>query len=172
MDQDKQQFDNMFNALGNEFTNPSSVMNTALFGAPRREEPVAKRVEALAPKQSIGTPAQRESLRKAGVDPDSDFGRDVLLKQGFGPTGKGKVRRGKGIMEDLNWLGSQIMPQKAVAPAIKEGPMGRIYGQEIGMVKSGGRKPSAYAMFVKQFAAKNPGPNLMKRAGEAWRSRK
>ena len=34
----------------------------------------------------------------------------------------------------------------------------------------GGRKPSAYAQFVKQFAAKNPGPNLMKRAAEAWRS--
>jgi hypothetical protein len=34
----------------------------------------------------------------------------------------------------------------------------------------GGRKPSAYAQFVKQFAAKHPGPNLMKRAAEAWRS--
>lgn len=35
----------------------------------------------------------------------------------------------------------------------------------------GGRQPSEYAMFVKDFARKHPGPDLMKRAGAAWRSR-
>ena len=37
--------------------------------------------------------------------------------------------------------------------------------------KKGGRKPSAYASFVKEYAAKHPGPDLMKRAAAAWRSR-
>jgi hypothetical protein len=36
---------------------------------------------------------------------------------------------------------------------------------------SGGRAPSQYALFVKDFAKKHPGPDLMKRAGAAWRSR-
>ena len=41
-----------------------------------------------------------------------------------------------------------------------------------GLVKAvGGRKPSAYASFVKEFAAKHPGPDLMKRAAAAWKSR-
>lgn len=36
---------------------------------------------------------------------------------------------------------------------------------------TGGRQPSQYALFVKDFAKKHPGPDLMKRAGAAWRSR-
>ena len=73
-------------------------------------------------------------------------------------------RRGKGFEEDMaKFFG---VPQGAQV-------MGSTQGQALGMVKKvGGRKPSAYAMFVKQFAAKHPGPNLMKRAGEAWRSQK
>jgi len=43
--------------------------------------------------------------------------------------------------------------------------------EEQDMSKVGGRKPSAYASFVKEFAAKHPGPDLMKRAAAAWRSR-
>lgn len=35
----------------------------------------------------------------------------------------------------------------------------------------GGRKPSAYAEFVREFAKKHPGPDLMRRAAAAWRSR-
>jgi len=35
----------------------------------------------------------------------------------------------------------------------------------------GGRAPSEYAQFVKEFAKAHPGPDLMKRAGAAWRSR-
>jgi hypothetical protein len=46
------------------------------------------------------------------------------------------------------------------------------WGVEENPSKKGGRKPSAYAMFVKEFAKKHPGPHLMKRAGEAWKSRK
>jgi len=38
-------------------------------------------------------------------------------------------------------------------------------------VGRGGRAPSEYALFVKDFARKHPGPDLMKRAGAAWRSR-
>jgi hypothetical protein len=34
-----------------------------------------------------------------------------------------------------------------------------------------GRAPSSYASFVKQFAQSHPGPDLMKRAAAAWRSR-
>jgi hypothetical protein len=37
--------------------------------------------------------------------------------------------------------------------------------------KGSGRKPSAYAEFVREFARSHPGPDLMKRAGQAWRSR-
>jgi hypothetical protein len=33
------------------------------------------------------------------------------------------------------------------------------------------RAPSAYALFVKEFARKSPGPDLMKRAAAAYRSR-
>ena len=44
---------------------------------------------------------------------------------------------------------------------------GETHGGRIGM----GRKPSAYAQFVKQFAAQHPGPDLMKRAAQAWRNR-
>ena len=43
--------------------------------------------------------------------------------------------------------------------------------EEQNMSKKGGRKPSAYASFVKEYAAKHPGPDLMKRAAAAWRSR-
>lgn len=32
------------------------------------------------------------------------------------------------------------------------------------------RKPTEYNLFVKQFAKDQPGPNLMKRAGLAWRA--
>jgi hypothetical protein len=101
-------------------------------------------------------------------------------------------RRGAGIMEDI--AKAFGVPQTEVVTrmqAVKTGSgiledMGRAFGlpqaaqmevralqpsQALGMFK-GGRKPSAYAMFVKEFAAKNPGPNLMKRAGEAWRSQK
>jgi hypothetical protein len=56
------------------------------------------------------------------------------------------------------------------------------YGHQMGMDGKGGRmppmrlvgegrKPSAYAQFVKQFAAQHPGPDLMKRAAQAWRNR-
>jgi hypothetical protein len=39
---------------------------------------------------------------------------------------------------------------------------------------TGGRKPSAYALFVKEYARKNPGlgKDLMKQAAMAWKSRK
>jgi len=41
-------------------------------------------------------------------------------------------------------------------------------------VATGGRKPSAYALFVKEYAKKNPGlgKDLMKQAAMAWKSRK
>ena len=41
-------------------------------------------------------------------------------------------------------------------------------------VAAGGRKPSAYALFVKEYARKNPGlgKDLMKQAAMAWKSRK
>lgn len=43
--------------------------------------------------------------------------------------------------------------------------------EDVSMKIKGGRAPSAYAMFVKKFAKSHPGPDLMKRAGAAWRSR-
>jgi len=67
----------------------------------------------------------------------------------------GDCKKGSGILEDMGQAFG--LPQAAQ--------------MQMKSVK-GGRKPSAYAMFVKQFAAKHPGPNLMKRAGEAWRSQK
>jgi len=45
------------------------------------------------------------------------------------------------------------------------------FGSPLGRL-DGGRKPSAYAQFVKQYAAKHPGPDLMKRAAAAWKSQK
>ena len=60
---------------------------------------------------------------------------------------------GKGVMEARNSQGWQ-----GVYDYSREG--------------NGGRKPSAYAQFVKQYAAKHPGPDLMKRAAAAWKSQK
>jgi hypothetical protein len=44
---------------------------------------------------------------------------------------------------------------------------GEVIGKKL---KGKGRAPSAYAQFVKEFARKHPGPDLMKRAAAAWRS--
>jgi len=41
------------------------------------------------------------------------------------------------------------------------------YMEKVGLGK---RAPSAYALFVKDFAKRHPGPDLMKRAGQEWRS--
>lgn len=54
-----------------------------------------------------------------------------------------------------------------------------VFGEDLGGLEEyegagrmvGGRKPSAYAMFVKEFARKHPGPDLMRRAGAAWKGR-
>jgi hypothetical protein len=98
--------------------------------------------------------------------------------------------RGGGIMEDIaKAFGVPQAEAEAKMAVVKTGgrkgkgfeedmakffgvPQGAQVGYSSGTRKLGGRKPSAYAMFVKQFAAKHPGPNLMKRAGEAWRSQK
>lgn len=37
--------------------------------------------------------------------------------------------------------------------------------------KGSGRQGGAYAQFVREFAAKHPGPDLMRRAADAWKSR-
>jgi hypothetical protein len=95
-------------------------------------------------------------------------------------------RKGGGIMEDITKaFGVPQVEAVARMGAVKTGsgfeedmakffgvPQMTQVGYSSGTRKLGGRKPSAYAMFVKQFAAKHPGPNLMKRAGEAWRSQK
>lgn len=164
MAEDKREFEDMFNRLGNEFTNRDSVMQRALFGAPP-PAPQPLGVLAMAkgkdPVKQIGTDEQREKLRKAGIDPDSKQGQDILIAYNNKGKGRRRVRRGKGALEDsFNWLSNQIMPKKVEAFG---SPLGRL---------DGGRKPSAYAQFVKQYAAKHPGPDLMKRAAAAWKSQK
>ncbi len=67
-------------------------------------------------------------------------------------VGLGEAREGKGIVSDAQ-------------TAYK----GYKVAKKLGL--GGGRAPSEYALFVKDFARKHPGPDLMKRAGAAWRSR-
>jgi hypothetical protein len=61
---------------------------------------------------------------------------------------------------------NNLAPDSAGGWGTEEQDMSKKGGRAVG-----GRKPSAYASFVKEFAAKHPGPDLMKRAAAAWRSR-
>jgi hypothetical protein len=155
---------------------------------------IAKAIKFVFPNVGSGKggAACCENCRGGGIM--EDMGRAFGLPQAEVKSGivKKGGRRGAGIMEDI--AKAFGVPQTEVVTrmqAVKTGSgiledMGRAFGlpqaaqmevralqpsQALGMFK-GGRKPSAYAMFVKEFAAKNPGPNLMKRAGEAWRSQK
>jgi hypothetical protein len=129
----------------------------------------------------LNAPATENLLKQIPGGPPSNTGKEIAkaIKFVFPNVGKGKggaaccgdcegscrdCKKGSGILEDMGRAFG--VPQAAQMEMKSIGP-----SQALGMVK-GGRKPSAYAMFVKQFAAKNPGPNLMKRAGEAWRSQK
>ena len=129
-----------FGKVGNEFTNQNSDMRKFI---------------GLGLAQDVSGAFGK--LGNEFTNPTSDMRKFVGLGR----------RRGKGFVEDMNWLGNQISPQGM--NIINQGSQ-----QIVDSVKNigRGRKPSAYAMFVKQFAAKHPGPNLMKRAGEAWRNQK
>lgn len=86
-------------------------------------------------------------------------------------------------MEVYNWLKANKATTKAVmeSPYLNEkNPLGptelprkiKGYMEKVGLGEGkGGRKPSAYAEFVREYAKKHPGPDLMRRAAAAWRSR-
>lgn len=110
------------------------------------------------------------------------FGVEMDVIEGFeGGEVIGKKYKGKGIGKLNVKMPMEGLSQEDMARAYY-GKQGKgIYskaknvhsayklGKDMGII--GGRQPSEYAMFVKDFARKHPGPDLMKRAGAAWRSR-
>lgn len=82
-----------------------------------------------------------------------EYGRaaaDIAEKAGYGKGGR-----------LYSTVGNDIAKKHASKFEALRGPTGK-----------GGRKPSAYAMFVKEYAKKHPGPDLMKRAAAAYRQMK
>ena len=77
-------------------------------------------------------------------------------------------RFGKGVAEDVRENLRKAVSKRfggGVAEDVRENLRKAV------SKRFGGRAPSAYALFVKQFAAKHPGPDLMRRAASAWKSR-
>jgi len=91
---------------------------------------------------------------------------------GLGEGGAKQIRwnpkLNKGLLgEDLGGL--EVYEGSGVVGDAKKAYGAYKMAKKVGL--GGGRAPSEYALFVKDFARKHPGPDLMKRAGAAWRSR-
>lgn len=144
-----------------------------------RDEPVVAMSRAGGPETEI------MMLIKQGVPPKEAKAR-VKEKYGMG-IGKYVAKqaaihaiKGMGKVDDdaaAWWAEQQKGHQKFKEDAEEHFRKQRGMGQgasvymEGGRIGMGGRKPSAYAQFVKQFASQHPGPDLMKRAAQAWRNR-
>jgi hypothetical protein len=80
----------------------------------------------------------------------------------------GTMKGGAGRDDALEQFSTSV-PRNGYAPATDLIDLGADTGSN---PVRGGRKPSAYAQFVKAYAKKHPGPDLMKRAATAWKSQK
>lgn len=85
------------------------------------------------------------------------------------------VRKVKGALgeeydvDDDHYDRIEALRAKKVSPGGKK--VKGAFGEEYDGMAKPKRAPSAYALFVKEFARKHPGPDLMKRAAAAYKSR-
>jgi hypothetical protein len=124
-----------------------------MVGLGQQEDDFRKQVEASMPK-----PKKYKMVNKPrkGV-----FGEELpnyMLEEDTG----GAMRQSEASKAAYAKAQARRDEKYATVMRAAESPLGR---------GKGTRAPSQYAMFVKDFARKHPGPDLMKRAGAAWRSR-